>query len=425
VNIYLRRSRRIVCGLMAILGLGMAVATPAVATAKGQPQRVALVIGVSEYNAVPRLANPARDAEAIARRLRRFGFQVEEHSSGRMSRNEFDQALVRLRQRAKAADAVVVFFAGHGIELQGQNFLLPSDALLADERDVQREAVQLDHVLAEVRSERPERLNLVILDACRENPFRHRLAASGRSVSRGLGRPAVLGNSTMIAFATAANDVAADGTGKAHSPYTHALLDVMDREPGLEIGIFFRRVRAQVMRQAPSQQPWEHGALLGEFYWQPQPGQVPVVRQEPSTAITEADLRRAYDALVAAQPVEYRARHILVDTESEAVSLIDQIRGGASFERLAQTHSKDRDSALAGGDLDFAFPESYVPEFGNSMKRLRVGQMTDRPVKSQFGWHVIRLEDTRRPPQPAYDAVRNSLREQLELRLRQSQSLPR
>lgn len=232
-----------------------------------QSARVALVVGVSDYQHVPRLRNPANDAREVARRLERFGFHVERLSGQPISKRDFDDALVRLRQRSVRADAVVVYFAGHGIELGGQNYLLPSDARLVDERDVRREAVALDDVLAELRSERTGRVNIVILDACRENPFRSRLAAGGRSVSRGLARPDVRMNGTLIAFATAANDVAADGAIEQHSPYTQALLDVMDREPQLEVGLFFRRVRAQVLQRAPTQQPWEHGSLLEEFYF--------------------------------------------------------------------------------------------------------------------------------------------------------------
>jgi uncharacterized caspase-like protein len=132
--------------LIGHLLLALAALLLALPTATAQPApgtRVALVVGVSDYQYVPRLPNPANDAREVARRLERFGFQVERLSGPRVSKGEFDDALLRLRQRAAQADVVVVYFAGHGIELGGQNYLLPSDARLLDERDVRREAVAL------------------------------------------------------------------------------------------------------------------------------------------------------------------------------------------------------------------------------------------------------------------------------------------
>ena len=111
---------------------------------------------------------------------------------------------------------------------------------------------------------------------------------------------------------------------------------------------------------------------------------------------------------------EYRARHILVEKEDDAKALIAQIKGGAKFEDLAKKNSKDTGSAENGGDLDFAKAESYVPEFGKALAGLKKGEMTEAPVKTQFGYHVIRLEDTRDAAFPAFDEVKPQILQRLE-----------
>jgi peptidyl-prolyl cis-trans isomerase C len=111
---------------------------------------------------------------------------------------------------------------------------------------------------------------------------------------------------------------------------------------------------------------------------------------------------------------EYRARHILVEKEEEAVAIIKQLKGGAKFDELAKKHSKDTGSAEKGGDLDFAKPESYVPEFAKALAALKKGELTDAPVKSQFGFHVILLEDTREAQFPAFDDVKGQIKQRLE-----------
>ena len=131
--------------------------------------------------------------------------------------------------------------------------------------------------------------------------------------------------------------------------------------------------------------------------------------------VTDAEAQVEYDKFKAqASGTEYRARHILVDSEDEAKRLTAQIKGGASFEELAKTFSKDAGSGQNGGDLDFAKAESYVPEFGSALTKLQKGQMTEVPVKSQFGWHIIRLEETRDAPFPAFEEVKPQLKQRME-----------
>jgi peptidyl-prolyl cis-trans isomerase C len=131
--------------------------------------------------------------------------------------------------------------------------------------------------------------------------------------------------------------------------------------------------------------------------------------------VTDAEAQAEYDKFKGqAAGTEYRARHILVEKEEEARALLKQLKGGSKFEDLAQKHSKDTGSAKNGGDLDFAKPDAYVPEFGQAMASLKKGELTTDPVKSQFGFHIIRLEDTREAQFPAFEEVKPQVMQRLE-----------
>ena len=131
--------------------------------------------------------------------------------------------------------------------------------------------------------------------------------------------------------------------------------------------------------------------------------------------VTDAEAKAEYDKFKAQLTgTEYRARHILVEKEDEAKALIVQLKGGASFEELAKKHSKDPGSGAQGGDLDFAKADAYVPEFGKALTQLKKGEITVVPVKTQFGWHVIKLEDTREDEFPAFDDVKAQIVQRME-----------
>ncbi len=130
--------------------------------------------------------------------------------------------------------------------------------------------------------------------------------------------------------------------------------------------------------------------------------------------VTDSEVQAEYDKFKAqASGPEYRARHILVEKEDEAVALIKQIKGGASFEELAKKNSKDPGSGENGGDLDWANEQSYVPEFSKAMTALKKGEMTQTPVKSQFGYHIIKLEDTRQAQFPPLEEVKPQIQQRL------------
>jgi peptidyl-prolyl cis-trans isomerase C len=131
--------------------------------------------------------------------------------------------------------------------------------------------------------------------------------------------------------------------------------------------------------------------------------------------VTDAEIKAEYDKLKAqAGGKEYRARHILVEKEEEALSIITQLKGGADFNELAKKLSKDPGSAPNGGDLDWAPSGNYVPEFGQAMTQLEKGKSTEKPVKTQFGWHVIRLDDVRDVQFPPLDEVKAQLQQRLQ-----------
>ena len=220
-------------------------------------QRVALVIGNAQYAHAPRLANPLNDAADIGAALSRLGFAVTKLENANYT--ALRQALLAFGRAAAAADVAVVFYAGHGIEVDQGNFLVPVDAKLVSDQDVEFETVPLELVMRSVG--RAAGFRLVILDACRENPFVVSMQRAGatRSVGRGLARVEPAGE-TLVAYAAKEGTVASDGEGR-NSPYSEALLLHLG-EPGLEVGLLFRKVRDAVLASTGGrQEPFVYGSL--------------------------------------------------------------------------------------------------------------------------------------------------------------------
>ena len=223
-------------------------------------QRVALVIGNSSYIHAPSLANPLNDATDIGAALDRLGFAVTRLDNA--GRAELWDGLQKFSLAASASEMAVVFYAGHGIEVDKRNFLVPADARLLSDADVEFETVPLDLLSRAV--ERAKGLRLIILDACRDNPFAVAMQRSGatRSIGRGLASVEPSGE-TLVAYAAKEGTVAADGEGR-NSPYTSALLAHLE-EPGLEVGLMFRKVRDAVLASTGGrQEPFVYGSLSSE-----------------------------------------------------------------------------------------------------------------------------------------------------------------
>lgn len=204
--------------------------------------RVALVIGNSAYEKTSILANPINDAEAISERLAELGFHVQFVSNA--TAQKMRQALDEFKVLADAADVAMVYFAGHGIELGGENYLIPVDAKMLTEAEAQLETVSLDEI--ELAVEGAKGLAIIILDACRNNPFVNTIVRKNgaRATARGLVPIELSRPGAVIGFSAAPGKIALDGDG-AHSPYARAFLDVLS-QPGVEIGQFFRRIAKNV-----------------------------------------------------------------------------------------------------------------------------------------------------------------------------------
>lgn len=250
-------------GLLLLLAFVFAVQTRG---AKAE-ERIALVIGNSGYQSVGELRNPINDARLMARTLRGVGFRVIERLDADQRRmkiaiKEFGQTL----RNAGPTAVGLFYYAGHGVQIGGVNYLIPINVNILDEADADIEAVSADAILAQMESA-GNRMNIVIMDACRNNPFRR----SFRSASLGLARMSA-SRGTLIAYATAPGDVAADGDD-LNSPYTKALATAI-QQPGLVIEQVFKDVRNRVIEATGGRQvPWEASSLTGgNFYFQPAVG---------------------------------------------------------------------------------------------------------------------------------------------------------
>ena len=230
-----------------------------------EARRVALVIGNSAYEHASPLANPKNDANALAAALKRLDFEVVKGVD--LKRSDFEKSVRDFARAIRGADTALLFYAGHGLQVGGRNYLAPVDARLSDEADLDFETLPLTTILKQM--EREVKTSLVFLDACRDNPLARNLARSmgtrSASVGRGLAR-VDSGIGTLIAFATEPGNVALDGSG-GNSPFTQALLKHIET-PGLDIAQMMRRVRSDVMRSTAQRQvPWNNSSLTGDFYF--------------------------------------------------------------------------------------------------------------------------------------------------------------
>ena len=235
-------------------------------------KRVAFVVGNGAYKNVAALPNPAVDAKSMAKLLRNVGFDVVEGSN--LTRDKMTEKLLDFGKKAEGADVALFFYAGHGIAVNGTNYLLPVDADLKSEMDVKLgAAINVDLTLEQTMSD--AKVKLVFLDACRDNPFaaKIRSAKATRSVSVATGLAEMKsGEGTLIAFATGPGQTALDGEAGTNSPFTRALMANI-ASPGIEIQQAMTKVRAQVNAETGKNQlPWGHTNLIGSVYLNPVAG---------------------------------------------------------------------------------------------------------------------------------------------------------
>jgi TPR repeat protein len=226
-------------------------------------KRVALVIGNAAYPGPAALRNPANDATDIVGKLKKLGFDATLKTN--VSQKEMLRALTEFGDKVTAGSEALFFYAGHGMQVKGRNYLIPLDAEIRTESSVSSEAVDVDQLLDKLSH---ARLSMVILDACRNNPFERRFRGGGQGLAQ-INAP----TGTLIAYATAPGKVAADGEGR-NGLYTQELLKAME-VPGIKVEDVFKRVRANVVEKSgDAQTPWESSSLTGDFYF---------IFQEPAT----------------------------------------------------------------------------------------------------------------------------------------------
>lgn len=301
-------------GLMVACGVAMAA-----------PDRVALVIGNGAYVAATPLPNPPNDARVIASALKDIGFDVD--SGQDLNRSAMEKLLRDFLRKARTAKVALLFYAGHGMQVDGRNYLLPVDARLTDASDLNFETIKLDELMDNLNDS--TRSNIVILDACRDNPlarsFSSRLGATrSTAVGAGLAAYSSLSSGTLIAFATAPGQTALDGKG-GNSPFTQALAKHI-RQPGLEIRQMLTRVRADVAEQTGRRQvPWDNSSLFGEVFLAGLPANASAPRPPEPLAPDEVHWSVIKDMKVAVVFEEFRTRYPSSARTAEATAKLNEL----------------------------------------------------------------------------------------------------
>ncbi|GJD70566.1 hypothetical protein MMMDOFMJ_3515 [Methylobacterium gnaphalii] len=264
---------------MHVLMLACFILSTAGLQVQAAERRVALVIGNSAYRNAPVLSNPVRDALSVAEMFKKAGFTTVELKQD-LESLELKRAIRAFLGITKDSEIAVVFFAGHGIEVNGANYIIPVDARLKTDFDAEDEGVALERIIRAVEPAR--RLRLIILDACRDNPFIPQMqrTVSLRGITAGLGKVEPAASDTLVAYAARAGSVADDGQTD-HSPFTTALLKHLTT-PGLDIRVALGRVRDDVVRDTGGkQEPFVYGSLGGST--------VSLVPDKPAPAVSQAD----------------------------------------------------------------------------------------------------------------------------------------
>jgi hypothetical protein len=321
--------------------VGLVVAFGLLAEARAAEPRVALVIGNGAYRSVPELDNSRNDADDISEQLKRVGFAVIDGRD--LDRSAMYAALGRFAQRVRGTDAGLVYYSGHGMQINGQNYLVPVDLKLAGGSSFTPfDLVKLDDVVEALNY--TAGVKLLVLDACRDNPFANSVAdnkgSRGIGATRGLAK-IERSQGMLIAYSTQSNSVAADGIGR-NSPFTAALVREI-QVPGLEVATVFRRVAINVNRETQgAQTPELSVSLLQDFYLNPQESDIDAWKKLGPSA-GAADLRRFISAF---------PQSVLLDA---ARARLDAMENASERERLAREYAdkelrlrRDLEAAEAG-----------------------------------------------------------------------------
>ncbi|MGT2439817.1 caspase family protein [Bradyrhizobium betae] len=364
--------------ILLVFAASLSLAPPALA----QQVRVALVMGNGAYEKVPELPNPARDAADIGRALERLNFKVTHIKNA--TAQEMRKAVVEFGRSAEGADLAVVFYAGHGMEVGGENWLIPIGAELRSDSDIESEAISLRSVSLQVSKAR--KLGLVILDACRNNPFAAKMkrSISTRAVARGLA-PTEPSDNVLIAYAARDGTTASDGDGR-NSPFTASLLRHIET-PGLEISFLFRRVRDDVMAATKrEQQPFVYGSLSKEEIYLKAPGESapsPVVASIPAAGAPAEDEKfwlAIQTSTVAGLYEEFLARYPRSGHVAEARQRIKDFKAREVATASPQVVSSGSDaSGRPGLDTNAIVRNVFAPEDFQKVAAIAAAQQLKLP----------------------------------------------
>jgi hypothetical protein len=264
-------------GLFAIIGMFIGILNSAYAQ-----ERVALVIGNGGYETADRLPNPPNDATDVVAALKSIGFEVVYGIN--LSRHEMEDRIRTFSSKMDHASISLFYYSGHGVQVDGRNYLIPTDAKIEKLGDLFLNTIDLQVVLEQMESSK-KRANLVFLDSCRDNPFSRRLRVSSGSESRSINvsegmAPIQSAAGTMIAFATQPDNVAADGSGR-NSPFTKAFLNHIT-EPDTDIAVVMRHIRNDVLASTSQRQiPWDHSSLTDAVILVPKSSNAPTAFVSP------------------------------------------------------------------------------------------------------------------------------------------------
>lgn len=257
--------------------------------------RAALVIGNGAYKHVTPLDNPANDAEAVSDALKDQGFDVMMATD--LTLVEIYRTLRKFREMADRSEVAMIYYAGHGIEIGGQNYLIPVDARLSDERDADTEMINMDVLLRQLSG--AKKLKMVVLDACRDNPFVNKMQREGttRNIGRGLAVVSRAEAATLIAYAAAAGEVTPDGERGRNSPFTRAFLNALAQPPA-DVRIILGAARDELSKLVPGAVPFVYSSLGSERIIINPNSQVPEAEPEPEPVEIAAKPAFDEDALL-------------------------------------------------------------------------------------------------------------------------------
>jgi hypothetical protein len=340
-------------------------------------KRVALVVGNSAYAHANALPNPVNDAGDMAKALAEVGFDVILGLD--LSKSAFDGKVRDFARALEKADVALFFYAGHGLQASGRNHLVPVDAKLQVERDLDFEAISLDFVLKQMELDREGKTNIVFLDACRDNPLARNLARSmgTRSAAIGQGLAQVqTGVGTFIAYSTQPGNVALDGEGR-NSPFTAALTKGLSL-PDRNLTAVMIEVRKDVLAATAGKQvPWDHSALTGDFYFQlaAAPGTLP----RPDADAVQRRLRELEEEL---------------KKKSDPQQTANVVALAQARERLRQSEEANRQDQKRIFDIQYNAGRNPKPG-GGAETAMEIGGIQMQMVRRGLEMKTLREEITR------------------------------